>query len=591
MKKIKAWVPFYFLVLIFVASSWSLFNPKFFRIHDYTHAGRIVEMARALGDGHFPVRWTEDFGFGYGMPLFEFYGPLPFYIGGIIYWLGVNVVLTIKILFFLANAGTIAGGYLLGKKLFGKSGGLLTAAALTMAPYRAVNLFVRGALNEAWAILFLPWILLGVIKVFHREKNGWLMLTLSLLGLFLSHNIITLLFMPILGLFALGYFLILFWRKTPEFFYRRQFRWRNFFRIIGSLGLSVLLALGLSAFYLIPAFFEKNLTQIEETIFTYYFDYHLHFLYIRQFFKPNWQYGGSAWGVDDDISFFLGWGQLASIVVLGLVALHRLWDWLRHRRPLFPSQKTFGLIMLFGGLLLIGFYMSLLKSQWLWDKIPLLKFAQFPWRWLSVIIVFLALLIGSLTWLIKNKLWRIYSSLFLVIVMAFGSAIYFRPQKYLTNNEDYYYTDPLLIRKNLSSILPDYAVVGMPIPPSVIPEQLVMNGDSLPAGSFQVLAERVQEKLIETNFTQETALELAVADYPGWMLEIDGQRWSRSLGENGNIVVTVPGGQHLVTLRFLDTPIRKYADLSSLFSWLVLFFLLIPKQKVTFLTKLEGKNK
>ncbi|MFH2118621.1 MAG: hypothetical protein ABII10_02715, partial [Candidatus Paceibacterota bacterium] len=64
MKKLKAWLPLYFLILIFLASSWSLFSPKFFRIHDYTHAGRIAEMARALSDGHFPVRWTQNFGFG-----------------------------------------------------------------------------------------------------------------------------------------------------------------------------------------------------------------------------------------------------------------------------------------------------------------------------------------------------------------------------------------------------------------------------------------------------------------------------------------------------------------------------------------------
>ncbi|OGJ37801.1 MAG: hypothetical protein A2383_01795 [Candidatus Pacebacteria bacterium RIFOXYB1_FULL_39_46] len=590
MKKIKTWLPLYFLILIFLASSWSLFSPKFFRIHDYTHAGRIAEMTRALGDGHFPVRWTQNFGFGYGMPLFEFYGPLPFYLGAIIYWLSADVVLAIKALFLVVNAGTIMGGYLLGKKLFGKSGGLLTAAALTLAPYRAVNLFVRGALNEAWAILFLPWIFLGVIKVFHREKNGWLMLSLALVGLFLSHNIITLLFMPILGLFVFGFFVILFWRKAPEFFYRNQFRWRNFVRILGSLALSVLLALGLSAFYLIPAFFEKNLTQIEDTIFTYYFDYRLHFLYIRQFFQPNWDYGGSAWGVDDDISFFLGWGQWLSLGVLGLISVGRFWNWLRGRQPLFPSKKVLGLVLLFGFLLLIGFYMSLLKSQWLWDQIFLLKYAQFPWRWLSIIILLIALLIGSLTWFIKNKLTRVYGSLLLVIIMVIGSVTYFRPEKFLERNEDYYYTDPLLMRKNLSNILPDYAVVGMPIPPTLIPEELIINSQELPADSFEILVERVHEKLIKTNFTSEATLELAVADYPGWGLEIDNQRWNRQIGENGNISVTVPAGQHLVALRFLSTPVRKYADLLSLFSWLILVFLLIPKKQLNSLN-LKKKNK
>lgn len=579
-KKMKAILPIYFLGLIFLASSWSLFSPQFFRVHDYNHAGRIVELARALRDGHFPARWTQNFGFGYGMPLFEFYGPLPFYVGGLLYLIGLDVVLVIKLLYLLVNAGTIAGGYLLGKKLFGQSGGLLTAAALTLAPYRAVNLFVRGALNEAWAIMFLPWILLGVFKVFNRKKNGWLTLSLSLTGLFLSHNIITMLSAPILVFFALGYFLLLVWRQAPELFYRRQFRWRNFVRIANGLVSSVTLSFGLSAFYLVPAFLEKNLTQIENTIFTYYFDYHLHFLYIRQFFQPNWQYGGSAWGVDDDISFFLGWGQWLAIAVFFLIMIGRTWSWLHKKQSLLPSAKTAGLTMLFGGLLLISFYMGLLKSLWLWDQLPLLKFAQFPWRWLSLSIMLLALLIGSLTWFIKSSLARIYTALFLVVAMAVGSAAYFRPEKYLENNSDFYYTEPLLIRRHLSGVLPDYIPAGVPIPPTVIPEELIMNQATLSDSSWQILAERTHEKLISTNFTDETLLELAVADYPGWRVEIDNQRWGRSIGENGNIMVTVPAGKHLVALRFLPTPVRRIADNLSLLSWLILLFLVLPNKKI-----------
>jgi len=276
--------------------------------------------------------------------------------------------------------------------------------------------------------------------------------------------------------------------------------------------------------------------------------------------------------------------------VLGLISVGRFWNWLRGRQPLFPSKKVLGLVLLFGFLLLIGFYMSLLKSQWLWDQIFLLKYAQFPWRWLSIIILLIALLIGSLTWFIKNKLTRVYGSLLLVIIMVIGSVTYFRPEKFLERNEDYYYTDPLLMRKNLSNILPDYAVVGMPIPPTLIPEELIINSQELPADSFEILVERVHEKLIKTNFTSEATLELAVADYPGWGLEIDNQRWNRQIGENGNISVTVPAGQHLVALRFLSTPVRKYADLLSLFSWLILVFLLIPKKQLNSLN-LKKKNK
>ena len=564
-------------MLIFLASSWSLLVPKFFRVHDYTHAGRIVEMAKALGDGHFPVRWTQNFGYGYGMPLFEFYGPLPFYIGAVLFWLGLSAVGSIKILYLIANAGTAWGGYLLGKRFYGRSGGLITAAALTLAPYRALNLFVRGALNETWAIMFFPWILLGVVQIFHREKRGWLLLTLSLTGLFLSHNIMTLLFLPVLVLFILGDLGQLIYRRVPELYRRTQFRWRNFSRMVGELIGGGLLAVGLSAFYLFPAYLEKNLTQVESVILSPYFDYRLHFLYIRQFFNPRWGFGGSGWSITDDISFFLGWGQWLAIGLFVILFLSKLWRRLRSKQLTLFSKREWSLLSLTGGLLIMTLYLSILKSQWAWDLLPIFKFVQFPWRWLGISVVFLALGLGGITWLVKKRLIRGYLSMVVVVLTVLGAVWYFRPEKYLADSNQFYYTDPSLIRRELSGILHDYVPVGVAIPLSVIPEELVINEVPTANGSFEVLADRTQEKLIRTNFTADTLLSLAVADYPGWRVEIDNQRWSRQLGENGNIELLVPAGKHVVTLRFLSTPIRQFADWASLAAGILLVFLLLPK--------------
>ena len=564
-------------MLIFLASSWSLLVPKFFRVHDYTHAGRIVEMAKALGDGHFPVRWTQNFGYGYGMPLFEFYGPLPFYIGAVLFWLGLSAVGSIKILYLIANAGTAWGGYLLGKRFYGRSGGLITAAALTLAPYRALNLFVRGALNETWAIMFFPWILLGVVQIFHREKRGWLLLTLSLTGLFLSHNIMTLLFLPVLVLFILGDLGQLIYRRVPELYRRTQFRWRNFSRMVGELIGGGLLAVGLSAFYLFPAYLEKNLTQVESVILSPYFDYRLHFLYIRQFFNPRWGFGGSGWSITDDISFFLGWGQWLAIGLFVILFLSKLWRRLRSKQLTLFSKREWSLLSLTGGLLIMTLYLSILKSQWAWDLLPIFKFVQFPWRWLGISVVFLALGLGGITWLVKKRLIRGYLSMVVVVLTVLGAVWYFRPEKYLADSNQFYYTDPSLIRRELSGILHDYVPVGVPIPPSVIPEELVINEVPTANGSFEVLADRTQEKLIRTNFTADTLLSLAVADYRGWRVEIDNQRWSRQLVENGNIELLVPAGKHVVTLRFLSTPIRQFADWASLAAGILLVFLLLPK--------------
>ena len=144
------------LVLILLACSYSLFRPLFFRIHDYSQGARIAEMALALKDGHFPVRWSKNFGFGLGMPLFNFYAPLPYYVTGFLNLLGLDLLNCLRLLFFIPNLVTLIGAYLLGKKIFNSSIGIVVSASITLAPYRAVDLFVRGAISELWALMFLP---------------------------------------------------------------------------------------------------------------------------------------------------------------------------------------------------------------------------------------------------------------------------------------------------------------------------------------------------------------------------------------------------------------------------------------------------
>jgi hypothetical protein len=578
-QKLRQWFVLSFLLLIFLASSWSLLiTPNFFRVHDFTHAGRIAEMSRALQDGHFPVRWTSNFGYGYGMPLFEFYGPLPFYVGSIVFILFNNVIFSIKFLYLLSNFGTMIGSYLLGKKLFGKSGGLLVAAFLTLAPYRAMNLFARGALNEVWGIMFLPWILFGLIKILHQEEGGWQTFFLSMVGLFLSHNITTMIFFPVLAIFALVYLLWMFWQKSPEFFRKGRFRGLNFLRVMWQLIASGFLAILASSFYLIPAFVEKGYTQVEKIILTPYFDYHLHFLYIRQFFNPKWGYGGSGWGTDDGISFFLGWGQLLALVSLIVIWVISIFKKLFKKDKAITS-KTFFFTVLFGILFLFATFMSLLKTQFIWDKIELFKFIQFPWRWLAISIVFFAMLLASKVWLIKNKIVRSWCVGIFVVITVFSSANFFKPEQYLDNSDDFYYTDSYRIRKDLSSILPDYISSDMSEKPSRIIEGLVMSEHE--DEEVLILADRTHEKLLKTNFSEPTSLELSMANYPGWKAEIDSQWWNKGRGADGNILLEVPEGSHLVTLKFEGTALRNWSDIVSLVSWLLFIYLIFPQKQVS----------
>ncbi len=580
------------ILIIVVASSWSLFHSQFFRVHDYVHAARVVEMKRALQEGQFPVRWTKNFGYGFGMPLFEFYAPLPYYGGAVLSWLGLDTILILKILWFSSSLVTAVGAYKLGAKLFGRSGGLVTSAATTLAPYRAVNLFVRGALSEAWGIMALPWILYGLVVLiddfFQKKKlhHGWLVTTFSLVVLMLSHNLTTLMFVPISFLLALVYVFARWRMKTrSKLSYQRLF--------ISLMG-SYVLAVGLTAFYQIPALVENSSTQIS-SILSGYFHYSNHFLYIRQFFQPNWGYGGSQWGPQDGFSFFLGWGQIGAAVIGYILVGWQLIDTLVKTKRLKLSAQLWyrlGLVVVLGLILAGSLFLTLLRSQIIWDTLPLLNYIQFPWRWISVGIIILGLLAGFSSTLFKSTIFR-WSYVITLLGVLLLNAQYFHPESYLGNANDLYYTDEQRIQSQMSGILPDY-----------IPQQMEMNQltalgqlpmDQKPAvwcdstecpKALSILINRGHEKLARTDFGQPTLVQFRVANFPGWIMEIDGETVSTCTAEGeesclqvqplGNLGVIMPTHQHLVSVHFGETPVRVISDGLSVLSWLLLLSLLVP---------------
>ena len=75
------------LLFLIVALSglviWPLFVPGYFSHHDNLQVIRIFEMRKCFADLQIPCRWVPDMGYGNGYPLFNFYGPLPYYIGGL----------------------------------------------------------------------------------------------------------------------------------------------------------------------------------------------------------------------------------------------------------------------------------------------------------------------------------------------------------------------------------------------------------------------------------------------------------------------------------------------------------------------------
>ena len=543
-------------IIICLPALWPFFQPQFFHLHDWTHVARLVEMDQALKDGHFPVRWSADLGYGFGMPQFNFYAPLPYYIAELFHLLGMSFIWSIKLLVIFNFWISFIALYWLGNRLWGKWAGLIAGTAFIYAPYRAVDTYVRGAFGELTAITFIALSLYCLVRWVKQPTRRWFAYTaLALGGLILSHNLVAFLALPLLWALAVSGALV----------YRRQWR------LAGTALLIFLLGVGVSAFYSLPALAEKQYTQVD-TLTTGFSDYHQHFLYLRQFLQNRWGYGGSIFGPNDNISFYLGLGQM----ILGLAGVMTVFVCRKK-----PKRLSNWLIVMSAGIIGFSILMSTFKMQWLWNGIPLFKYVQFPWRYLSVIIVFLSILSGAAFRLFPQKR-KIAASA--MTVAACGGLIFlnlanFKPEAYLTDNNALYYTDAGRIQREMSGIIPDFLPIQanpkLNAPPDIRFEIIP------PARSLTIDIDRTQEFHLTAKLDQPSTLIVNSFYFPGWTLYINGQKAPIIIDPlKGTMSLNLSQtGEAAIAGQLAETPIRVLANLISLVSLIVVGYLLLPDKK------------
>src|SRR3989344_8578643 len=148
--------PIVLALIVAVPAFMALFKPGYFPMHDDISGIRLLEIDKCLKDGQIPCRWVPDMGYGYGYPQFNYYAPLPYYIMEVFHLTGLGYLDSVKAGFVLSFVLSGVGMYLLGKSLWGRAGGFISALFYSYLPYRAVDLFVRGAVGELYGFAFLP---------------------------------------------------------------------------------------------------------------------------------------------------------------------------------------------------------------------------------------------------------------------------------------------------------------------------------------------------------------------------------------------------------------------------------------------------
>lgn len=374
----------YLILLIFfsIFAIAPLLGPGYFwGAHDGRHSVYFLfEFDRAIQDGIFYPRWAPDFTFGFGYPFFNIYAPGAFFVSEAFHLLGADYVTATKIVFALAIllSGPAMFGFV--KRLTNSSqAAFISGLVYVYVPYHIVDIYVRAALAELVALIFLPLTLWGFYNaVLNPSRKTIVAAALAYGAMHFTHNGIALLFTPVLMVWIL--FLMIGELKKRHIAGLRSQITFLIKSALPSLAASIL-GIGLAGIFVIPALLEFQYIRTDQWLSNYY-DYTNHFPYLYQLFSPYWGFGISVAGTKDEMSFQLG----AVPALLGIFAIFSIL-----KNP--NSMRRYWLFFL--ALTLIVIALMLPVSLPLWEALRLVTFAQFPWRLLTLTNVSLAILAGA----------------------------------------------------------------------------------------------------------------------------------------------------------------------------------------------------
>ncbi len=549
MKKSKL---FLIVLLISLFPLKELVKSGAFQSHDFVeHAARLACFYQSLGQGNLVPRWAGNLNYTYGHPVLMFLYPLTNYLGSLIHFFGFSIIDSIKILFALSYIASGLFIFFWIRRLWGEKAAFLSAIFYLFAPYRFVDLYVRAALGEHLAFLFIPlvcWMLTELIKKGARKYLALSAVSLALL--ILSHNAISLMFFPFIFLYS-G------WLIFSETGTSRK---KTSYQLL----VAIFLGFFLACFFWLPALLEGKYTLRELVTNRQVF--------VNNYLKPQellfskWGYGLSSYK-EQTSGFLVSLSWFQWLVILEATTL------LIFKKI---KKKTFSLILLF--YLLFGLFLTNSLSKPFVSFIPLIYRFQFPWRFLAVPVFICSLLAGYLLHFYKKeiKLWHILGFSLIIILSTLG---YWRIQGTQSGISDAYLLNEYTSTTETGESTPRWALrFQEDYPDDKV--QLVYGG----LDKVEIQKWDFEEHHYKIAVREDSQIADNTLYFPGWKVWVDGKEAPvkfHDMNWRGIITYPVPVGEHQVMVKFTRTKIRLLADLissSSLF-FIFVFYLWPVKRK------------
>lgn len=459
---------------------------------------RLAAFYQDFRNGQIPTRFLGYLNHNYGYPVSNFLYPGFLYLGSLLHGLGLGFTESIKGIFYLGILMLAFGFFLYLRRFFQTLPSFIGALSAVYSPYVLFDIFHRGSVGEILALGFVP------IIFFSIESKRLFLTSFMTAGLILAHNSVAAIVLPLIIIYML-------------------FRNRRCLPCL-------IFALGLSAFFWQPAFFERSYTIFDSLDISQVGQY---FLTGQNFFLIN-------------IS-----GLLVAIMVF-LISKKN------YRNKVFIFFLVISCLALF---------LSSQLSSFLWKEID--KFVQFPWRFLAMMSIsfpyFVALFISQA----KQRWARIFISIFcLTLSVNFFS---FVPKQKIDKGNSYYETndDTTTVKKEY---LPKWVVEKLSSrPPKQIDSQ---SGNA----RISLLVSKPSSFEFIVNSEINDVIYINKVYYPGWKIQRNTNNQSLFYVDKGLIRIPIFPGQERLRIFFSETTERYLADSISLTSLLLLIGIYIFKK-------------
>jgi hypothetical protein len=540
--------------------------------HDFDfHILNWMEAARQFSHGQLNPHWAFTPAYNAGEPRFVFYPPLSWTIGAILSFLMPWAWTPIAYTWLALSAAGFAL-YRLAREFASQTAALLAATFYLVNPYTLFTAYERTAYAELLAAAWIPLLLLAILR--ERVTIPRIAIPVALLWLTDAPA-------AVMGCYALALLtlvrLFLPIRERPWVSHKRASRPSTRLQLAATTTAGTLLGLGLAAFYVVPAAWERRYVQIAMAILP------------EMSIQNNFLFRHTSDPLHDVV---LHTASTIAVILLVLTAIVIAIAIARSLSPISKSQVSHpsqphragwerqpstGLLYPIATLAAVIAFLLTPPSNLIWQHLPELKFLQFPWRLLAILAAVLSLAIA----LILNRL-KFKSVATAILAMLLAATLAFHSYNRFQqscDDDDSVSARLALFHSNAGTeptdeytpTIADNDSLSKTNPPFwLVPNNPSGANQSAPANSIPGPAPR----RLTLDSTQPKILVLNLRDYPAWHITLNQTSIATRLErDDGLIAFPIPAGLSHIRIDYVRTVDETLGDSITVLSCVVLLFL------------------